>query len=296
MNAYDATIKELLNAADEALRQFGMEPVVQWLNVELPKVRNPRVDLLGRTATGELVHIELQSSNDPDMPLRMAEYALAILRHYQQYPHQLVLFVGDGAMTMKSALNTHGMSFHYDLIDIRDLDAHKLLSSGHLADNILAVFASMDDSREGVHQILLNIAKLEEVRRNDEIRLLLAAAELRGLQHTVSEEICKVPIIHETSIDDKTFGPWIRKGLEKGRQEAFERAIRIQLKKRFGALPSEIDRCVATLSPEQAEQILLAIVDAKSLEELFPGSANQSSGERNLKGPARRGTRKTRQD
>ena len=196
-----------------------MEPVVQWLNVELPKVRNPRVDLLGRTASGELVHIELQSTNDPDMPLRMAEYALAILRHYQEYPHQVVLYVGDGTLGMKAALTTHGMSFHYDLIDIRNLDGRSLLASGRLADNILAVFARMDDSGESVRQILLKIAKLEEGERNDALRLLFAAAELRGLQHTVSEEICKMSIIHETSIDDKTFGPWIRKGMEKGRKE-----------------------------------------------------------------------------
>jgi len=51
-------------------------PIAPWLNVELPEVRNTRVDLLGETATGDLIHIELQSTNDPDMPLRMAEYCL----------------------------------------------------------------------------------------------------------------------------------------------------------------------------------------------------------------------------
>ena len=36
-------------------------PVVRWHNVELPKVGQLRVDLLGETADGELIHIELQS-------------------------------------------------------------------------------------------------------------------------------------------------------------------------------------------------------------------------------------------
>ena len=49
-------------------------PVEKWLNVELPKLQNPRADLLGETADGELVHVELQSGNDSTMALRMAEY------------------------------------------------------------------------------------------------------------------------------------------------------------------------------------------------------------------------------
>ena len=56
-------------------------PIAPWLNVELPEVRNTRVDLLGETATGDLIHIELQSTNDPDMPLRMAEYCLRVRRN-----------------------------------------------------------------------------------------------------------------------------------------------------------------------------------------------------------------------
>jgi hypothetical protein len=47
--------------------------VVRWLNVETPQVLSSRADLLGATSEGEFVHIELQSTNDPDMALRMAE-------------------------------------------------------------------------------------------------------------------------------------------------------------------------------------------------------------------------------
>jgi predicted transposase YdaD len=269
-NNYDATVKELLNKAEEALRQLGLAPVVQWLNVELPRAQNPRVDLLGWTASGELVHIELQSHNDPEMALRMAEYALAILRQYKQYPHQLVVFLGQGKLNMESGLTTRGFAFHYDLVDVRQLDGQKLLASRRLADNILAVFASLDNTREGIRRILLNIAKLEEGHRSEELRLLFAAAELRELHHTVSEEVCKMPIIHETSIDDKTFGPWIRKGLEEGRQEEVQEIALLLLEKRFGSVPVAIATRVAALTRAQAHQLILAAVDASSLEDLFP--------------------------
>jgi len=44
---------------------------------------------------GRLLHIELQSSNDKSMAFRMAEYALAIMRRYGQYPVQLLIYVGN---------------------------------------------------------------------------------------------------------------------------------------------------------------------------------------------------------
>jgi hypothetical protein len=43
--------------------------------------------LLGETADGSLLHIELQSTNDPAMPLRMAEYCLRVYRMLGKFPH-----------------------------------------------------------------------------------------------------------------------------------------------------------------------------------------------------------------
>jgi hypothetical protein len=53
------------------MRDLAGTAVAKWLDVELPKVQNPRLDLLGETVDGGLVHVELQSGNDPAMPLRM---------------------------------------------------------------------------------------------------------------------------------------------------------------------------------------------------------------------------------
>ena len=50
------------------------------LTVELPKVNNPRVDLLGARPDGELIHLEFQSRNQKDLVFRMGEYRFAIAR------------------------------------------------------------------------------------------------------------------------------------------------------------------------------------------------------------------------
>jgi hypothetical protein len=64
----------------------------RWLNVELPEVIRPRVDLLGETVDGQrLLGVELQSSNDARLPLRMAEYALRVYRAAPKVPGAVCL-------------------------------------------------------------------------------------------------------------------------------------------------------------------------------------------------------------
>jgi len=70
MQEYDATLKLLLRgSATVTMREVTGGAIANWLDVELPKVQNLRVDLLGETGDGALVHLELQSTNDAAMPL-----------------------------------------------------------------------------------------------------------------------------------------------------------------------------------------------------------------------------------
>jgi len=86
--ALKSVIRRLSGAALEKLTGFA---IAQWRNVELPEVRNLRVDMVGETADSSLVQLELQSTNDVEMPLRMAEYSLSMYRQFGQFPWQIVL-------------------------------------------------------------------------------------------------------------------------------------------------------------------------------------------------------------
>ena len=48
--------------------------------------------------------------------------------------------------------------------------------------------------------------------------------------------------------------------------------VRLQLEKRFGRLPPAVTNRLAKLSEAKTQELALAIVDAKSLEELFGNS------------------------
>jgi predicted transposase YdaD len=82
VNQYDIALKSLLQRQLQGgfLSRFTGHRITEWLGTELPEVHTRHVDLLGKTAEGQLVHIEFQSRNHPRMALRMAEYALAIYR------------------------------------------------------------------------------------------------------------------------------------------------------------------------------------------------------------------------
>jgi hypothetical protein len=115
------------------------------------------VDLLGETATGELVHIELQSTNDPDMPLRMAEYCLRVRRNFRKFPQQIC---------------GPKLSYSYRTVDIRELDGERLLASSEVGDNIVAILTSLPDRRATVRRILERIARLSPGRWEAMLRRL----------------------------------------------------------------------------------------------------------------------------
>src|SRR5438876_9594529 len=86
------------------MRELTGTAVEKWLDVELPKVQNTRVDLLGETADASLVHLELQSGNDSTMALRMAEYCLGVFRLFERFPRQIMLYVGEAPLRMVNEL------------------------------------------------------------------------------------------------------------------------------------------------------------------------------------------------
>jgi predicted transposase YdaD len=246
----------------------------EWLNVELPRTQNRRVDLLCRTTDGRLVQIELQATNDPLMGLRMAEYGLAVRRMYSRYPEQIVLYVGNQRLRMKAEFREGGMVCQYRLVDIRHLDGSALLASGAIADNILAMLARLDNPVRKMPTILSRIASLKKSLREPALQQFLLTCQIRGLESAAIKEIRNMADFFELDIDK---WPFLKdaheKGCEKGREEGIKEVLHLALKKRFGRLPAAVTKRVAAMSPHQAQEMVLAILDAGSLKDLFGAPA-----------------------
>jgi len=277
MHEYDVAFKLILReSADLTLRELAGTAIATWHNVELPET-NARLDLLGESAAGELVHIELQSTNDPTIPRRMAEYYLKIDHRFARFATQVVLYVGQAPLAMPAEYRSPKMRHSFRMADVRELDGASLLRSPWIGDNIIAVFARVPDSRRTVHEVLERIAGLEEGARQTAPDRLAIVAGLRKLGQVIKEESERMPILDDI-LDHDLLGPEFRKGelkgrVEgelKGRVEGEQNLLRLQIAKRFGTLPAWAEARLAGRTLPELEALGLRLLEAGSLEELLP--------------------------
>jgi len=276
MQTYDTVLKSLLTSSDAFIHRLTQVTVKKWLNVELPRVQNRRVDLLCEVVEGNLLHIELQSSNDSLMNLRMAEYALQIYRLYAQFPRQLVLYTGNAPSLMKSGFVEPSFSTRYAVVDIRDLDGEKLLASAALEENILSVLTRLRDQRAAVRQILSHIATLETGQRETAFQQLGLLAGLREIGHIVKEESAAMPIT-ASLLDHDLLGPVLKQGIRQGMEQGIEQGahqgaeavLRRLMQKRFGPLPEWANTRLSEFTTPELEDLSLRLLDVQTLDELF---------------------------
>jgi hypothetical protein len=277
MQEYDVALKLLLQGpAHVTMRQVIGVTVEKWLDVELPKVENPRVDLLGETAGGGLVHLELQSSNEATMPRRMAEYCLRIFRLFGRFPRQVLVYVGEAPLRMDSELRGPDVRFRYRTIDVRSLDGDLLLDSDDVGDNVIAILTRLQDHREAVRRIVGRIAGLAAADRGAALTQLLILAGLRHLGAVVQEEVRKMPIDYNIR-EHEVLGPEFKKAIEEGRVEGRaegrvegERTlVGRMIEKRFGTLPRWAEERLFSQSPAELEELGIRLLDAQSLEDLL---------------------------
>ena len=186
MQEYDTVLKLLLRgSAKRTMQELTGVKIAKWLDVELPKIQNLRMDLLGEAVDGSLIHFELQSKNDPTMPLRMAEYCLGIYRLLARFPRQFLIYVGEASMRMGSELRGPDVLFRYRALDIRTLEGERLLESPEVGDNVIAILTRLRDHRNAIRRIVERIAGLPVAERETAYEQLLLIAGLRRWEQWV---------------------------------------------------------------------------------------------------------------
>jgi predicted transposase YdaD len=270
MHEYDTVLKALLQSPQNTIfEKITGTRIERWLPVEFPEVQQTRVDLLGVAAeAGHLIGLELQSSNDVNLPLRMAEYALRIYRLHKTFAKQYVLYVGNQPLRMGSALVGPDFFCRFTMIDVRELDEASLLDSPFSSDSILAILTKNGDRRATIQRILQRVATLETGRRDDALKKLMILAGLRELEDSIRAEVKNMPILNDI-MEHKVFGPLIRQGRQEGRLEGELNILRRLLAKRFGTLSAGIEERLSKLSTTEMEELSVRVFDAKTIDELF---------------------------
>ena len=239
---YDTTFKSLFRRSHGVLSRLLFGEVVDWPNVELPEVRNLRVDLRAHCADGTFRQLELQVNNDNQMPFRMLEYAVALQRSLGQPVEQTVLYVGRGPLTMPASYQGPRTRHEYTILNLREMDGTPLLESDDWTDNEWALLTRTDPEAvmRVVFQKLHNLSGSEQQEAANSFMLI---GGILGIEKEIERRMRD-----EMSIDvmeNQVLGPAIRKGLEQGRQEGRQEgrqqvigyALQAILKAHFGPLP-----------------------------------------------------------
>ena len=253
---YDVSLKLLFRRSRGlvARRLFGGK-VKSWLNVELPSVQNPRVDMIAELEDGALHHVELEANIKDDIGRRVAEYYLALHRLLDRHVEMAVLYVGKKPLKANAFFKTKSMQFDFELLDIRDFEGEPLLRSSDLGDNMLALLTPFDHESV-MRRVLDRLRKLPSAQQAEAARIFVVISGLRDLEETVRGRLGMIDIM-----ENKVLGPAVLKG------EAI--IIRAQLEERFGPLPEWVSEKFSDASEKQLMTWAKRVLTAKSLQAVF---------------------------
>jgi len=267
VSSKDIALKDIFEEIPHRLSKIlAPAPIKELLPTNFPSTEL-RVDFLARLEDDSILHIEFQSFNDPNMPFRMLRYYLAI---WERYPtssiKQLLVYVGNRKLRMKSRLRLRNLSFSYEMIDIRQIDCRVLLESPDPMDRLLACLCKVEDEVYLIEKLIKTMEGMNEEERKDYLLKALTLTELRpNLRIRLTEEVRHMPIVvrpEDIRLPKRKLKKDIlyRLGLEEGKQIGLEEGrkegevIGIEKGKHIGLEEGLL---------KSAQEMLIAIIEGK---------------------------------
>jgi hypothetical protein len=274
-NQFDQVFKDLLSEPDCQFRQIltQNQAVMRELLTELTGFSSRIADRLWLLEDGQILHLELQATNDPLMPIRMAEYVLPIIRKYGIRIVQIVLYFGNAPLTMPSRMDVPGYVFSHRQIDIRDFSSAELLTSGSIADSLLSLLTG--DGENALRQVLERLAALEPEKRQRAAVSLNNICGLRpGLSAKIKEELKSMPITYEDILANnpelaRQHAELWEKGLSKGRLERSRSVLLQLLSLKLGPLPQDVSSRIAEAGETELSAWTVKVLHATTFEDVF---------------------------
>jgi len=232
VSSKDIALKDIFEEIPHRLSKIlAPAPIKELLPTNFPSTEL-RVDFLARLEDESILHIEFQSFNDPNMPFRMLRYYLAILERYPSSSiKQLLVYVGNRKLRMKSRLRLRNLSFSYEILDIRQIDCRVLLESPDPMDRLLACLCKVEDEAYLIEKLIKTMESMNEEERKDYLLKALTLTELRpNLRIKLTEEVKHMPIVvrpEDVRLPKKKLRKDIlyRLGLEEGEVIGIEKGL-----------------------------------------------------------------------
>ena len=239
---------------------------LELLPVEISTVRRRQPDLVFRSRSGIITHIELQSSNEARMALRVAGYGLELEDTYPGAEiHHFVLYFGFEPLRMANTFESRSGSLRFQcrMTDTREFSGLELLASDSLHDNFLAILTSDIDQRLAIREVLGKLKDLPDKQRGDRLAQLLIILGMRRLEPLLTEEARSIMPVYVDLMENSV----IREIVNHARDEAKLEALTASLIHRFGPLPDWAAPKLKAAASADLERWMIQLLDAHTLEQ-----------------------------
>ena len=215
---YDRTLKELLQGIPKHfITMLTGHRAIKLLDPTFPKTEERRADFVVELDNGEIFHLEVQTKEDEEMPLRMLKYAILIRELYGQFPKQMVLYLSEKEI-IDEPIDEENLYYNYTSRQIKDINCHELMQSSDINDNILAVLCKIEDFEQFIYKLKEKLFALKEHKRKDYMQKLAFLLRLRPNLYAKIEQMDKgdrfMPLVLEEKRD-----PLYQKGMIQGKAE-----------------------------------------------------------------------------
>lgn len=276
---FDGIGKALIKSSSVIPWMFGRCRSFERLDIEFNEVQKQIADNLFRLDDdkGTILHIELQSFDDPTMGWRMLNY-LRLIRTEQKLTgpvKQVVLHMGDTPYTDEwHRVIDEDLSYACQAVDFKHLSSEPFLESERIEDNILALLCSDGGSPKTLRRLKEQYDRLVGNEREDAYVKIGQVAGLRGrdLVDAVLKEVSMpmVPLrenpffkdaIHEIEVEKEA------KGKVEGKVEGKIEAVLEILSFRGFEVTDAVRAAIAETDAKTVERMLRSAMAAETIDE-----------------------------
>ncbi|MFN3787029.1 MAG: hypothetical protein ACK4SW_01335 [Sulfurihydrogenibium azorense] len=257
----DLLLKHLFKNPATKLIEIILGKKVNWQllqDTDLKIVKNREADLVVKLEDNTILHIEIQSTNDPSMPYRMFEYFYLITDKYK--PKDLIqvcIYIGKEPLKMSDKIQFSDWTYRYRLIDMKDVPCRELAKSPNITDKLLAGLCKIEDPKFYVENVIKEIKKANPKDRKELFTLFLEISKIRNnieeeIRSYITQEDFEMPITIEWTWEELESYPgigkalktgkekFIKEGLQQGLQQGLKDSILEILELKFGVLPEDV--------------------------------------------------------
>ncbi|MCH9741109.1 MAG: hypothetical protein K0U38_09795 [Epsilonproteobacteria bacterium] len=249
-------LKNIARDISKHILHIDIKKDMKLISQEFTRVESRESDLVFKNGD-EVVHIEIQNDNHPQMHLRMHRYLSDILfEHETSTIKQYLLYIGKAKFNMKNGIKIENLDYKYAIIDMRDVACESFLYSDDPSALVLAMLCDFKDKDKQmvVNTILKRLRELNDDRSyRDYLKMVNVYSTNRGLEKEVKKGIDMLTVDIEKT-------PFYQIGVERGAKEATFESAMVMIEK----FKLSIDDIVKELNIKKEE--LLEYINKKNAQ------------------------------